>query len=263
VNTATIEQPGGESNPLSLGIISDYARSHPKQDGETIGRALTRRMTRAQLAAHAVDDVAAIVDALRRHWARDAEDRAAVMHPSPRLTPVRKPAPGWVEGIDFQELYDNPAGYRGNKKARAAFRRWCGDERFADWYARAYAIAEQQGEAEAEYLESDFYDGGVQAYYAERRYARIIELVKHVADETRLTTTRELLATVFAIGDGTETTWGAATIEQHRQRIAMLTANAAGVVETAARHEAAVRMIEQAGVTCLADLADASEEGAA
>jgi hypothetical protein len=59
----------------------------------------------------------------------------------------------------------------------------------------------------------------------------------------------------FALGDGTMTTWGKATVADHRQRIEMLAKNAAGVVETAARHEAAVAMISEADVTCLDELA--------
>ena len=65
-----------------------------------------------------------------------------------------------------------------------------------------------------------------------------------------------LLITPFKLGDGSpETTWGAATIEQHRQRIALLDLQIQGLVTTRDRHATAIEMIEAAGVKCLNDLA--------
>jgi hypothetical protein len=74
----------------------------------------------------------------------------------------------------------------------------------------------------------------------------------------RLELTEELLASPFALGDGTSVTWGEATKEQHEIRIALLTKSAVGTLETAARHGAAIRMIEEKSATCLADIREAA-----
>lgn len=58
----------------------------------------------------------------------------------------------------------------------------------------------------------------------------------------------------FALGDGTEVTWGDATVDQHLARIAMLERQVAGVSQTIERHRYAVDAIRKAGVSCLADL---------
>jgi hypothetical protein len=65
-----------------------------------------------------------------------------------------------------------------------------------------------------------------------------------------------LLAETFALGDGTRVLWGAATVEQHQQRVAMLAAQRDGIDATIARHLAAIAEIEQAKVTCLAEITE-------
>jgi hypothetical protein len=72
--------------------------------------------------------------------------------------------------------------------------------------------------------------------------------VEENAAHVRLETTRELLETSFALGDGAETTWGEATVDQHQQRIDLLVKGASGTIETASRHAAAINMIQAAGV---------------
>jgi hypothetical protein len=66
--------------------------------------------------------------------------------------------------------------------------------------------------------------------------------------------TTDLLEATFFLGDGTEVTWGAATAEQHATRIELLMSKASGTMETASRHVAAIRMIEDNNVKCLNDL---------
>ena len=164
---------------------------------------------------------------------------------------------GRERGDEYQALFDDPTRYRGNAAHREGFRQWAGD-RFEEWYQRGHEAAATRGDREVAFFESDWYDGGVRAYWEDRRIGQTRELIKTVERETRLETTRELLATMFALGDGTETTWGQATVSEHEQRITMLAKNAAGVIETAARHQAAIRMITTAGVACLNELAAAS-----
>lgn len=80
---------------------------------------------------------------------------------------------------------------------------------------------------------------------------RMNEIICTYRDSLRAQWTTELLESGFALGDGTTVTWGEATVEQHRQRIALLSRNAAGNLQTAARHQAAVDEIERSGAGCL------------
>lgn len=67
---------------------------------------------------------------------------------------------------------------------------------------------------------------------------------------------RRLFDTPFALGDGSRVDWLKATADEHRQRIASLAKIRDGLDRTIVQHEEAVRMIEGAGVHCLADLGD-------
>ena len=81
---------------------------------------------------------------------------------------------------------------------------------------------------------------------------RMNDIIGTYRDSLHAQWTAELLESGFALGDGTTVTWGEATVEQHQQRIALLTRNAAGNLQTAARHQSAVDEIERSGVACLA-----------
>lgn len=70
-----------------------------------------------------------------------------------------------------------------------------------------------------------------------------------------------LLVQRFALGDGTSVEWGAATVDQHETRIAMLRRMRDGIDLTIDRHRSAIEAINEAGVSCLADL-QASEVAA-
>lgn len=74
------------------------------------------------------------------------------------------------------------------------------------------------------------------------------------ADQMVLDLTTELLNSEFAVGDGVRVTWGAATLDQHRQRAEMTTKMAIGNADDAARHIAAVRMLTEAGLKTLAEV---------
>lgn len=85
-------------------------------------------------------------------------------------------------------------------------------------------------------------------------WSRMAKLVAGFADKLRMEWTAELLSSPIAMPDGTRTTWGAATVEQHRARAAMFEANATANAQGAARHLLAVHELEAAGVDCLNDL---------
>lgn len=74
------------------------------------------------------------------------------------------------------------------------------------------------------------------------------------AEDLKVKWTDELLDTTFALRDGTTTTWGEATLEQHRQRKDIFMDNAHANMEGAARHEAAIRELESSGAPTLREL---------
>lgn len=74
--------------------------------------------------------------------------------------------------------------------------------------------------------------------------------------------TPELREQPIRMPDGSRTSWGEATIAQHRQREAMFTDFAVANVEGAARHRRAIDDLTAAGVATLNDLV-AAEPGAA
>lgn len=81
---------------------------------------------------------------------------------------------------------------------------------------------------------------------------------QQVAERRWLDITEKLLAKTFALGDGTRVSWGRATVQQHKRRVAMLNRMALGDVETATRHLMAVNRIEATtGATCLEDVKQA------
>jgi hypothetical protein len=92
----------------------------------------------------------------------------------------------------------------------------------------------------------------------ERAFARLVKgtraTVDAYAEQLRMEWTAELLATPFALPDGSRTTWGAATVGQHRERVAMFEGQAHTAIEGAARHVVAILELEAAGASCLADL---------
>lgn len=88
-----------------------------------------------------------------------------------------------------------------------------------------------------------------------RHYERMNGIVQEFAASLRMTWTAELLGSSFALADGSSVTWGEATTEQHQERIDMFASNAAANLEGAARHQAALRDLEQAHAQTLNDLA--------
>lgn len=77
---------------------------------------------------------------------------------------------------------------------------------------------------------------------------------------TRVDDLRQLLAESFVIDDGTRVRWGEATVEHHQRRAAMMRNLADRNIADAARHERAIEMILQAGVTCLDEVASAPRQ---
>jgi hypothetical protein len=81
-------------------------------------------------------------------------------------------------------------------------------------------------------------------------------LVKAARAEARAEWTRDLLDVRFTTPAG-PTSWGAATLDQHQQRIAVLHRSAVAGIETMKRHELAVRDLVESGARCLAEMVGA------
>lgn len=69
-----------------------------------------------------------------------------------------------------------------------------------------------------------------------------------------LTDRAKLFTETFPLGDGTRVSWGDASADDHRKRIAMLERLHNGIAATIGRHAEAVELIESAGVRCLNEL---------
>lgn len=65
---------------------------------------------------------------------------------------------------------------------------------------------------------------------------------------------KKLSEKTFSLGDGQRVSWGEATVKDHQERITFLERHAAGLHRTADQHREAIKRIEGAGVTCLAEL---------
>ena len=91
---------------------------------------------------------------------------------------------------------------------------------------------------EAARIESDF-------------WTSVTKAVDRYTEAVRAEITAELLATSFALDDGTTVTWGDATALQHRSASMELQMNAAERLQQAARHEAAIEMLKDSGSPCL------------
>lgn len=81
--------------------------------------------------------------------------------------------------------------------------------------------------------------------------ARIRVLVSDYTEDMRLQWTQDLLDSPFSLADGTQVLWGDATADQHRERLAIFTRNAAANIEGAARHKAALEALSTTGAPTL------------
>jgi hypothetical protein len=77
--------------------------------------------------------------------------------------------------------------------------------------------------------------------------------IEKFKDSVIMEWTEELLASKFARGDGTSVTWGEATREDHQHRASMHLSNARAGMEGAARHQAALALLDQTGAVTLND----------
>lgn len=165
--------------------------------------------------------------AIERHAARDRSNRLAF---------------AWAdERGGFYNDYD-----------RRKFGSWIDGDPSEERWERCYA-----GVWEDRNLTLESYEQTTRSYLGE--LSTIIRngvdaIIEERAADLDIEWTAALLTTTVALPGGERVTWGEATVEQHEARIAMLAKHAAGELETASRHRAAVESIKAAGVRCLDDL---------
>jgi len=229
---------------LEIFSIKEFALSHPELTPIEVGVTITKRLKKSGLQNFAVRYVSDLVENMRRYEVRRLEERA---ERKPNLVPV--PVQGSDEEL-FRDWFKDPQTFSGNVRQRKRFKTWCGDK-FDEWFDRGLKAAEERGGKDPGYFQSQWLGD----YWEPGFHDRLNEIVTNYAADIRLETTKELLSSVFALGDGTQVTWGSATVEQHQQRIKMLMKNVEGTMETAIRHEAAVKMIQAAGVKRLIEVA--------
>jgi hypothetical protein len=249
---------------------------YPDADDAELAERLVARMNAPLRRQLLVSFVAEDIDTVRRIRAhqieQEARRRAATQARPPEPEPEVPPEPNH-RPEDFQRLYDNPGLWRNiffadtppqcigkwNTTSREQYRQWCdatyGDGAFEGWLDRGILLtADEPDDME------DFENAWVPRYLSEWAINRlytgdVYKVMQEWADNIRFEVTAELLDTIFAVGDGTKVTWRDATVAQHEERAEMLTKMAAGTIETAAMHTAAVRIIKDAGVDSLGQVA--------
>lgn len=246
--TQTIRPDAGSFAELFVGLARELASNSDSDSAELAARCVAKLRV-SDMRRLATAELQRWVDAVRREEAQRVERAASAV--ATAATPTVE-HPAWEASLS--DPVGSPLPFL-NSRERKGFRRFAG-ARFESW--RSTVEAHLSGDEDAlDTFHADWHPEGVMAYVHEKRLERVHEYVDAVAAATELRVTRELLETFFALGDGIRVTWGSATIEQHEQRIAMLERNALGVIETAARHRAAVRVLRDSGRRSLAELAAA------
>lgn len=87
----------------------------------------------------------------------------------------------------------------------------------------------------------------------ERRVRIAAPILEGVPTHDQVQNRKDLVAGSFALGDGRRVSWGEATVEQHRERIAYLAKLRDGYNVTISQHESAIALIVKNGVSCLSE----------
>jgi hypothetical protein len=237
-----------------IAVARRRASEHPEEDPNKIAASALRGVSQKVLRGFALAYVADSVGVQRRAEARAAEDRAFREQQRDQHDRERR-AQGELPTYD--EVRQAERLMRSSKRIDdpvlahlAAIR----EEQLRVYHARRDETR-QLREREAAYNLEKY--GTATPTYGDRSAYSSRKLEESIAEwenEIRLKVTAELLATPFRPGDGTEVTWGSATIQQHQMYCNRLRRQGMGTLETAARHAAAIREIEKSGVSCLNEL---------
>ena len=180
-------------------------QTEPSVLSETIASQFIKTISYHDVYALASAALVAGIDEIRRKNNRDTE---SVVTSEIASMPILSRSASRTKGF---EHYRDALLCPTRRKDREDFRDWLGDKAFQEWYATMHARAQTKGVDEVEYLEASWDPNGPMAYMSSRHMNQLSGLVRNFAANVRLELTREFLETRFALGDGTQVSWGEAT----------------------------------------------------
>lgn len=195
-------------------------------------------VTRHEILWLAAENLISRVDLERRAEVRKKEERHVTVKP-----PAHKPStiPGWMKPHPKIGDESPKCGVVGN---------WNERKKMATHIKKDDCSVCRQAlhDYEVEMME-------LEGQATRRMAAEINKAMEDFAKAVRADWTEQILSASFSLPDGTRVLWGDATIEQHKARRDFLLSQASGTLETAGRHDAAIKDLTSFRVTCLNDLA--------
>lgn len=230
--------------------ITALCAAAPRASDKNIASKVFARLTRREINELAMLQLAQMVWEHKR-YGQLAVERSSEVYQVDRTVAAILDDPALLYGPKEQRASEaTHPGFNairlGQSKYRDSFVSRAG-KRFDRWIARAEKIAKRSGNMES----FNFHWNQDYSSFTTGLSEAISQVIDSVKEELRLEITAELLATEFALGNGQRVTWAIATVDQHRQRIAMLRKNIEANVEATARHEAAVAILTETKKPCL------------
>lgn len=215
---------------------AEIAISHPRWTADHIARDALKRPAPSSAVMRTMAErwLTNEISKLRRAWDRDKESRAV----------VSAAAEGERERFATEAAAEQSA---------EEYRRERSDKKIADNTRR------QQNKRAEEEWEVETYGHVLTAdEHSAIWREKFLKGVQEYENSIRLEVTAELLASGFNWRPGERVTWGDATVEQHETYATQLEKMGVGTLETAGRHRVAVKMITEAGVATLRQVASAT-----
>jgi len=239
-----------ESPDLTVGLLAArFDDEFPDHAPEWVADKAVRTLRASERTALLAALLADRIEWRRRGRAREIEHRAT-------LAAEREAAiASWPE---------RQAANEAEREARRA--EWAASPWFAPRNSREYrrwVTETPEGQRHEEQRKADAESRAERERLAEedpleydRRYGwgRIAAFMEDFRQNVRLELTVELLGSSFSLGDGRATTWGAASIEDHHQRMALLMKGLEGSARTFALHEKAIEILAERHAACLNDV---------
>lgn len=227
-------------------LAAEYDERYPTDDPETVATKAVRQLSAADRKGLLVGWVSVRIDARRRARAHDIEQAALTM------ATHEGRAAEWETARQTRQTEWREAPWLAHPNTKI-YREWVAstDEGQRHEARRLQAAADKAEQDRLFKEDPSEYDRryGMSALMTE--FSKAIEGIRTKA---KLELTAELLGSSFALGDGSRVTWGAATLEDHRQRIELLGRNVEGNLQTIVLHETAAALLRQSSASCLADL---------
>lgn len=121
-----------------------------------------------------------------------------------------------------------------------------GTEKWATWAAKPENAKAARSKVAFEEHMADW-----EATRSKELWQSFSRMMDDVKAKWQMEWSTELLNQKFALGDGTDVTWGNATREQHEYRYKMHANHAVAGIEGASRHKAAIEVLDSTGASSL------------